>query len=833
MRFAAPEWFLLLPALVVAAWWWPRLGLRRPLRAACLGLLVLLVARPQLRRAGDGMDLWVLLDRSASAAGLLAKALPEYDALLRSGQGSSDRLHFIDFAGTPVRRGEGEITIHEVGETRTALALEYTLGQLAPDRLARLLVISDGFATEPLVSVADALERSGVPMDFRLLLTGTGADFRVASLDAPQRVQAGEACLLEAMILGTADADCPYEVKRDGVVIGSGTVTVAGGQARLRFTDRVRTAGAHRYAITIAPASDAHPENNTAEAWVEVIGGARVLLVSAYEQDPLAVVLQQGGFRVEVVTDPTRLTVGAISSTRAVIINNVPAHRLPADFVNALDFFVREQGGGLLMCGGKFSFGSGGYFSSAIDPLLPVSLELRREHRKLRVAMAIILDRSGSMAVSVSGGSGTVTKMELADEGAARAVELLGEQDLVTIFAVDSKAHSVVPLMEVGPSRAEILRRTRSIRSEGGGIFVYEGLKAGWEELKKSDVGQRHVILFADAADAEEPGDYINLLKEITDGGATVSVIGMGTPQDVDARLLEDVARLGKGRVLFNENAAELPGLFAQETVAVARSAFLTDPTPLQSTSGWLEIAGAALPWPAEIDGYNLAYLRPGATAAALSGDEYAAPLVSWWQRGLGRTAAVCFPLAGEKSGMARAWPRYAEFAGTLGRWLAGQEAPPGLGIATQIRGTELTLDLFYDRDLSTRVASESPRLLLSGSEAATSRVVQWSRLAPGQFRARTALRPGEPVRGVVQLGASTLPFGPLMVGGDVEWQFRPEAPRELRALSARTGGRERLDLATAWEAPKQERFRDLQGWLLAALVCGVVVEALVTRVRG
>jgi hypothetical protein len=95
-----------------------------------------------------------------------------------------------------------------------------------------------------------------------------------------------------------------------------------------------------------------------------------------------------------------------------VVINNVPAHRLPADFLAGLDFFVTAQGGGLLMTGGRFSFGSGGYFQSSLDPLLPVSMELRQEHRRLAVAMAIVLDRSGSMAAGAGGGH----KMDLANE---------------------------------------------------------------------------------------------------------------------------------------------------------------------------------------------------------------------------------------------------------------------------------------------------------------------------------------------------------------------------------------------------------------------------------
>ncbi len=73
-------------------------------------------------------------------------------------------------------------------------------------------------------------------------------------------------------------------------------------------------------------------------------------------------------------------------------------------------------------------------------------------------------------------------------------------------------------------------------------------------------MGQRHIILFADAADAEEPGDYMKLLAEMQKEKCTVSVIGLGTEKDSDADFLKDVAKRGNGRIFFNANANELPG---------------------------------------------------------------------------------------------------------------------------------------------------------------------------------------------------------------------------------------------------------------------------------
>ncbi len=42
--------------------------------------------------------------------------------------------------------------------------------------------------------------------------------------------------------------------------------------------------------------------------------------------------------------------------------------------------------------------------------------------------------------------------------------------------------------------------------------------------------------------------------------------------------------------------------------------------------------------------------------------------------------------------------------------------------------------------------------------------------------------------------------------------------------------GQERLDLSKVWEAPRQATFRDVRPWLYLALLVGVLLEALTTR---
>jgi hypothetical protein len=432
------------------------------------------------------------------------------------------------------------------------------------------------------------------------------------------------------------------------------------------------------------------------------------------------------------------------------------------------------------------------------------------------------------MAVGVAGGK---TKMDLANSGAADAINLLGPMDQVTVFAVDSEPTTVVPLTRIGDKKEDLARRVRKVKSAGGGIFVYEGLKAGWEALKKSPAGTRHLILFSDAQDSEEPGDYKRLLQTMTDNGCTVSVIGLGSDKDVDAALLEDIAKLGNGRVFFSNDPMDIPQIFAQETVTIARSAFVEEAVATQATGRWAEISPKPFEWMKQVDGYNLSYAREDATVSLLSTDEYLAPLVAHARRGLGRSAAVSFPLGGEFSDSVRSWSGYGDFLQTLGRFLMGSETPPGIALRHRLDGTRLTLDLLYDPESwSDKLAALPPEIRLTDDTAGGVVTIPWRRIAPGHFSVTRDLSEGSVVRGAVRVGEHALPFGPLSVGTSVEWAFEPERLTELRAVANQTGGRELLDLSKAWLRPPFIAETSLALPLGIALTCLILLEALVTR---
>ena len=100
----------------------------------------------------------------------------------------------------------------------------------------------------------------------------------------------------------------------------------------------------------------------------------------------------------------------------------------------------------------------------------------------------------------------------------------------------------VAELTPISEGRNELTRKVLSIESTGGGIYVHTGLSVAMELLLRGDAPTRHVLLFADAADAEEPGDYQTLVRRWTEAGGSLSVIGLGMPTDPDGALLQDLS---------------------------------------------------------------------------------------------------------------------------------------------------------------------------------------------------------------------------------------------------------------------------------------------------
>ncbi|MBL9038523.1 MAG: VWA domain-containing protein [Archangium sp.] len=718
MDFSLPQALVLLVPLawVARSPAWPA-GPVRWVRFAALAVAVVALAQPHLAREGPGTDAVLLVDRSASMPrGADGEAL-ELARLLEAQRRTGDRLAVIAF-GRGARVESPFTATGTFGGFQTAIDAEasnleagLTAAEalLVEGRAARVLVLSDGRSTgvDPL-GAARRLAARGVGIDVRHLgRPTTGLDTAVTAIDVAPRVDDGAPLLLPVAVHATAATRARVTVLRDGQPLASTDATLSAGDTVLTFRDRLETPGLHTYAARVDSDGDTVPENDTARAVVRVDGPPRVLVVTAAPSGALTQALRAARVTVE-TRAPGPLELGQLEGVGAVVLENVEAGTLGEATLHVLAHYVTIAGGGLLLTGGTHSFGAGGYRRSPVEDVLPVTLELRQEQRKAAIALSVVMDCSCSMGVTVPDGR---TKMEVAAEGVVAALGLLTPHDEASVQLVDTNVHELFGLRSV--SEGLPLNKVASAFSGGGGIYVGLGLRAAKQQILSSSKMTRHVLLFSDAADSEEPDDSFATLDALTRVGVTVSVIGLGKPTDSDAQLLRDIAARGKGRMYFAEDPMSLPRIFSQETIAVARASFVDSETPVRLGPDATQL-GTIATAPFSVGGYNRVWLRPTASAALRTGDDDAAPIAAFWPHGRGRAAALTAEVDGPFTGGLRAWPGTRAMLEGLVRWLqpAASERPDLVVRAQRARdAVHVTLDVANGATLP----SSASVLLLSG----------------------------------------------------------------------------------------------------------------------
>lgn len=847
MGFRNPHWLLLaIPLAAAFLYWRPASRTLAVLRTISLALVALALADPYVRVGRQDGVAVVVADRSHS---MPPEALKRQNQDIARVVASGDRnsrtgvIGFGMYAHVEAAPGGQRFASfsHDPRPDHSNLAgaLETALSLLPGESSGRILVLSDGRWTgkDPFGPAARAGAR-GIAVDYLFSERRTAGDIAVRRFQTPLEVHPRQAFLLTAWIDAPEAIEATYRLTRGTAVLSQGTRALQPGSNRLMFRDIAGKPGVMVYRLEVDPVgvADPVPENNRAKALVSVKGNRPLLVLAREPSSGLADLLRQGGLTVDLRTpQTTRFDLDTLAGYSALLVENVPAGTIGMAGMEVVAEWVRETGRGLVMTGGRNSYGPGGYFRSPLEEVLPVSMELRREHRKLSLAIVVAMDRSGSMSAPAGMGK---TKMDLANLGAVQVLDLLSEEDELGVIAVDSEPHTVVKLDRVSKVRGA-RGRILQIESMGGGIYVYNALNAAADMLARSECGTRHIILFSDARDSEQPGKYQRLLEKCRKAGITVSVVGLGTPQDVDALLLQDIAMRGEGRCFFTETAQEIPRLFAQDTFSVARNTFIEEPTPSRLTGAMATLAGRPFPGEPTLGGYNLCYLRPEATLGGQTLDEYSAPTVAFWHVGAGRALCYTGEADGEFTGPIASWPKVGDFFTSMARWAAGgmSNLPAGMLITQTVGGGTCDLRLHLDperqgdpflqdpsvRSLSHRIGRKP--------ESATA-PMQW--LDSDTLRSEIPLGGGETVLPTVvfeedlqvALPPVCLPYSP---------EYAPAEPGRgidtLRRIAAVTGGRERIDLSTIWEdMPRSVRGRSLAPWLVGTAMLVFLLEILQRR---
>ncbi len=514
-------------------------------------------------------------------------------------------------------------------------ALRWATGFIPPENDGRIIVMGDGLETRGhAASVLDHLRSAGIRVYHAFVSPTRPPEVFVQSVEAPQSVELRRRFEMKVTLVSTRkgkarlflyQGSSPEELVKGGVQF-TADATLIPGPNIVKFTAMATSPGINAFKVVARPTPDTDPNNNTAWAVVQARKRPKVLYVEARQSQgrDLAQALRAGGIDVEVRSAwgfPESLI--QMRKYVCIIQSDVPAYRLTMSQMRNLEEYVKH-GGCYIMSGGPDSFGSGGYVDTPIERVLPVRFDLEKNKMQPSVALALVIDRSGSMEG---------IKLRLAVEAAALTTKTLNPKDLITVIAFDDRPTVVVPITYAA-NRSRIDSQIHTLRS-GGGTAIVPALDRAVNTLCETTARVKHVILLSDG---QSPWSG---LTEVMDNASscriTVSAIGIGS--DVDRRLMVEIARQGNGRVYFTNNPNELPRIFVREASKVARPPVMDEPFRPKVTGDISFLEGLNLSRAPYLLGYVPVKPKPKAHVV-LAVDTTSEPLLVWWNYGRGRAIA-------------------------------------------------------------------------------------------------------------------------------------------------------------------------------------------------
>jgi uncharacterized membrane protein len=515
--------------------------------------------------------------------------------------------------------------------------------------LRRIVLLSDGNESSgSALAVARSPALRGVEIASRTVPARLD-DVAVAAIEVDPYLHDGEAANARVVVQSPAPGRISLRVwarpapdgllgsSNPGTLVFDRTFDVDQGPTEVAVPLGRLGRGAWVFRAEVDAPNDPIPANNLAVAHAVVTESGRVLIVEgeAGNATNLAAALQDALMVVDTAT-PTSMpdTIDGLARYDAMVLVDVPATALTTATMNAIKSAVADRGRGLVVAGGEHTFGQGEYSGTPLEDALPVTVPLPEKDQAATLAVAIIIDRSGSMS-GIDTRDRRASRMDLAKEGAILAVETLKEGDQVGVVAFDYNARWVAEMRTLrGAADVKTVAERIATIQPDGGTDIYVALDIALRGMQATQARVKHAILLTDGEGT--PAPFPTLMNAYRRAGVTLSTVAVSS--EAGRGLLQDLARRGSGRFYFTDSASGVPQIMTQE----ARLAGRTNKRERDFTPRLASAAAAvrglipsALP---PLHGYLRTTSRPGAEIVLTSDQEET--ILAQWQYGLGRAVA-------------------------------------------------------------------------------------------------------------------------------------------------------------------------------------------------
>ncbi|MBX3062780.1 MAG: VWA domain-containing protein [Anaerolineae bacterium] len=849
MRFATPIALLLLLLLpFVIALGYPRVAYRRRrdltsliLRIVIILLLVFGLAGLQTVRAADKLSVVFLVDASDS---IDSEMRAQADAYIRDAMSSmtpEDRAGIVVFGKNalverPISsvKDAGVLTSVPVRlDTDIAEALRLGMAMFPADTARRIVLLSDGAETTGNAAEAAKLAAAmGVQIDVVPLQRGAGPEVIVSSVNAPGTVNEGEIFDVDITIESQVATSATITILSGGSVVYTDVISLKAGQNTFTIPLRAPKQGFNDLQVRVDPATagaDTFYQNNSLATFTEVTGPPRVLMVTENPDEIAALlpVLQNTGIQVDVMA-PNDLPIGIapLAAYKAVVLANVSATNLTDSRMRALQTYVRDLGGGLIVIGGPNSYGVGGYYQTPLEEVLPVDMQIKDQKRIPSLTMIYVIDRSGSMEVI---GSSGVTNLELSKEAARRSVNFLFERDQAGVLSFDSNPEWIVPIQPVS-NRASVISQIGRLRP-GGGTDIFAAIREIARTAPSIQTTLKHVIMLTDGG--ADPYGIIETVRSLHDQyGVTVTSIGVGA--DVPA-FMKDIATYGGGTYYNLRDLATIPQIFAAETVLATRS-YIEEKEFVPNLTANSQIMKGITALPSLL-GYVATTPKDTATVV-LTAPGFNDPILATWQYGLGRAVAFTSDATARWGRNWTSWENFQRFWSQVIRSTIVEGLNNALETHIEERNGKTYLVVEARKDtgeyingMTLDASVVDPRLNASG--------VELKQVAPGRYEAeiepqtegayfiRVAGSSGGETSGAAQTTGWVLSYSP-------EYRLRDVNTDLLNEVTELTGGRivtGKPELAFVHDLHAEQASLSLWPFLLLAAVLLLPIDIGVRRV--